>query len=66
MNSFDDSLAALPPHNATEEPAPASWVPDLEERLETIERANAALERVRHLLERVHGVDFPETQTPVD
>jgi len=42
------------------------WVPDLAERLETLERANAALERARVLLERVNCLESSRAKTPGD
>lgn len=57
MEPFDERHEAENQKTSEDESNPAEWVPDLEERLLTIERANVALERARTLLERVNRLE---------
>jgi hypothetical protein len=54
-----------PDHDAAEEQNHADWVPGLAERLQTIERANLAIDRARQLLERVNDLESSRTN-PTD
>jgi len=64
MQTFNEPFLASNHETATEETTPVNWVPDLAERLETLERANLALERARELLERVHRPESSRAEVP--
>jgi hypothetical protein len=57
MEPLDERHESARHENAGEASTTISWVPDLAERLETLERANVALERARLLLERLERVN---------
>jgi hypothetical protein len=64
MEPVDESFEAENHEDASEEPAPIDWVPDLAERQETLKRANEALERARTLLEHVNHLERSKIKNP--
>jgi hypothetical protein len=66
MDSFHEFSDTPDPEISPEETTPADWVPDLAERLQTLEQANLALERARELLERVNRIESKRDGKPGD
>jgi hypothetical protein len=64
MEPFDKPHESMSHEISGEASAKVNWVPDLAERLETLERANVALERARLLLERVNQIESSRDKTP--
>lgn len=60
MQPFEQPFPAQDYGPAKEE-LQTDWLPNLAERLRTIERANLALERARVLLERVNDIETSRT-----
>jgi hypothetical protein len=61
MKTFEEPFDAAHSTVAPGEPQATEIMPDLAERLLTIERANLALDRARRLLERAAGLGPAET-----
>ena len=61
MKPFNEESPELHHGISDGESSPEDWVPNLAERLETLERANLALERARVLLENFGNREFELT-----
>ena len=64
MEPFYELHESASHEKSSEASADAGWVPNLAERLETLERANEALERARVLLKRVNQIEGSRDKTP--
>jgi hypothetical protein len=64
VKTSDESPDDAAHPDADHESEASEWVPNLAERLRTIERANLALDRARLLLERANGFGPADANFP--